>query len=50
MKLGKLIWSKTFYGWDKVGAILSDVCGQDGEETLQLLILLEGLQEHVCHH
>lgn len=33
----------TLYGWDKVGPILSNVCGQEGEETLQLLIFLKDL-------
>lgn len=36
----------TFHGRDKVGSVLSYVCGQDGKETLQLLVCQKGLEDH----
>lgn len=40
----------TFYGWDEVSSVLSNVCRQDGEETLQVLIFPEVLWEHLSYY
>lgn len=34
----------TFYGWDKVDFVQGDICRQQREETVQLLVFLEGLK------